>query len=321
MSGVSIGRRFVRSTLLCALIVSTLQPVSASDEPLPCVFCRNASQPRLILNVAHAGASSVAPQNTMAAGRAALEMGADVWGVDVRATRDGVLVLMHDETLERTTDTEDVFPARAPWHVADFSLDEILTLDAGSWFLQDDPFGRIAEGAVSDDALASYAGEPVPTLREALEFVAEEDWLIDVEIKTPAEGEVRVVAERLVSLIDETGTGNNVLVSSFDHDFLRAVRALNPAIPIGALSIFPPPDPLDYLRALDVDIYLPSVVGFTDELLYELEKEGIKVIVWTYNATLQLEHAIGLPGVDGIYTDFPQRLAGLLENRVEEAAP
>jgi len=321
VTGASIGRGFVRSSLLCALIVSTFQPVLARDESLLCVFCRGASQPRLILNVAHAGASSVAPQNTMAAGRAAFDLGADVWGVDVRATRDGVLILMHDETLERTTDAEEVFPSGTPWRVADFRLDEIRTLDAGSWFLEEDPFGRIAEGEVADDALASYAGEPVPTLREALDFVAEQDWLIDIEIKAPNDGERHAVVERLVALIEETNTVNLVLVSSFDHDLLREVRELNPAIPIGALSIFLPFDPLEYLHALDVDVYLPSVIGFTDGLLAELEKEGIKIIVWTYNATEQLEHAIDLPGVDGIYTDFPQRLAMLLESHVEEAIP
>jgi glycerophosphoryl diester phosphodiesterase len=321
VSGASIGRGFVRSSLLCALIVSSFQPVSARDESLLCAFCRDTPQLRLILNVAHAGASSVAPQNTMAAGQAAFDLGADVWGVDVRGTRDGALVLMHDETLERTTDAEEVFPARSPWRVADFRLDEIRTLDAGSWFLDEDPFGRIAEGEVADDALASYAGEPVPTLREALDFVAERDWLIDIEIKTPNDGEHGGVAERLVTLIEETNTVNLVLVSSFDHDFLREVREMNPAIPIGALSIFLPLNPLAYLRLLDVDVYLPSVVGFTDELLTELDKEGIKVIVWTYNATEQLEHAVGLPGVDGIYTDFPQRLAALLGSHVEEAVP
>ena len=236
MSGVSIGRRFVRSSLFCALLFSRFHPVLASDESSLCVFCRGTSQPRLILNVAHAGASSVAPQNTMAAGRTALEMGADVWGVDVRATRDGVLVLMHDETLERTTDVEEVFPSRTPWRAADFRLDEIRMLDAGSWFLEEDPFGRIAKGEVDDDALASYAGEPVPTLREALDFVAEKEWLIDIEIKTPKNGEHGAVAERLVALIEETNTIDNVLVSSFDHDFLRAVRALNSAIPIGVCN-------------------------------------------------------------------------------------
>lgn len=321
MNRASMGRFLVRSSLLLALIVSGFLLVAGSGEPPRCVFCRGAPLPHPILNVAHAGASSLAPQNTMAAGRAALGVGAHVWGIDVRATRDGALILMHDETLEGTTNVEDVFPDRAPWRVADFSLDEIRDLDAGSWFLEDDPFGRIAAGEVPEDALASYAGEPVPTLREALGFVDVNDWLIDIEIKVPAEFDSLAVADRVASLIEEMGTIDRVLVSSFDHGFLRAVRARNPAIPIGALAIFQPLDPLAYLLSLDIDVYLPSVVGSTETLLSELETEGIKVIVWTYNTPAKIESAAGLPGVDGIYSDFPQRLSEWLELRRKESAP
>jgi len=309
-------RLAARVLLVCALLV--LPSPFGSSEEAPSPFRRGAARPRPILNVAHAGASSLAPQNTIAAGRLALELGADVWGIDVRATSDGVLVLMHDETLERTTDVEERFPNRAPWRVDEFTLDEIRTLDAGSWFLEEDPFAQIAEGAVSAELAASYAGEPVPTLREALEFVAEAGWLIDVEIKPPAEGERRAVAERVVRLIAETGTVDRVLVSSFDHAFLREVRAIDPTIPIGALAIFPPLGGLDDLLALGADVYLPSIVALTDALLADLEEAGIHVIAWTYNAPDQLRRAAGFRGVDGIYTDFPQRLAEILE---DEASP
>ena len=318
MSRASVGRRLVRSAFVGILLASMLHPILAQDAPVSSPFRCGGTASRPILNVAHAGASSLAPQNTIAAGRTALAVGADVWGVDVRVTRDGALILMHDETLDRTTDVEDRFPSRAPWRVADFTLDEILTLDAGSWFVEADPFDQIAEGIVSDDALASYVGEPVPTLRDALEFVAAENWLIDIEIKAPSEDRRRAVAERLLVLIEETETLDRVLVSSFDHKFLRELRALEPAVLCGALVIFQPLDPLRYLLALGVDVYLPSPVGFTDALLIELEAEGIQVIVWTYNTPEQLEYAVELPGVDGIYTDFPQRLAPLLEARREE---
>lgn len=318
MRRISVGRRLVRWTFASILLAAMLHPILAQNAPISFPFHGRGTASRPILNVAHAGASSLAPQDTIAAGRTALDLGADVWGVDVRVTRDGALILMHDETLERTTDVEDRFPSRAPWRVSDFTLDEILTLDAGSWFVEEDPFDQIAEGLVSDDALASYVGAPVPTLRDALEFVAAENWLIDIEIKPPSEIRRRVVAERLVALIEETETLSRVLVSSFDHDFLRQLRALEPAIPRGALVILQPLDPLDYLLALDVDVYLPSPVGFTNALLTELEAEGIGVILWTYNSPTQLENAVKLPGVDGIYTDFPQRLAPLLEALHEE---
>ena len=304
--------RFAQTLAISVLIAASLHLVLADDAP-PCPFCRGAMPGRSILNVAHGGASSLAPQNTLAAGRAALAAGADVWGVDIRRTRDGVLVLMHDETLDRTTNAEEDFPSRSPWRVADFLLADIRALDAGSWFVQEDPFDQIAQGNVPPDAATSYVGEPVPTLREVLEFVVANDWLIDIEVKAPLEVECEAVAAELLTLIRETETTNRVLVSSFDHDILREVRRLAPGIPIGALTVLPSLNGLETLQSLGADVYLPSVVGFTDALLADLEEAGIHVIVWTYNTESQLQYAAGLPGVDGVYTDFPQRLAAWLQ--------
>ncbi|MFC2079567.1 glycerophosphodiester phosphodiesterase [Candidatus Bipolaricaulota bacterium] len=310
------NRFWTHVIVICILIVAPFVPSFADDAP-SCMFCRGAMQGQAVLNIAHAGASSLAPQNTLIAGRMALEAGADVWGVDVRRTQDGVLILMHDETLSRTTDVEELFPSRSPWRVADFSLDEIRTLDAGSWFVQEDPFEQIAQGNVSPDVVASYIGKPVPTLREVLELVAATDWLIDIEMKAPIEVEPVIVAAELEVLLRETETKNRALVSSFDFDILREVRRLAPSIAIGALAILPLLDTLDTLQSLGADVYLPSAVAFTKALLGDLEEAGIHVILWTYNTESQLEYAAGLPGVDGIYTDFPQRLAALMK----ESAP
>lgn len=308
----AVGR--LRS-ILAAVLVAALGQLARADDPTGCAFCRGVAPRSEILVVAHAGASSLAPQNTLAAGRAALAAGADVWGVDVRRTQDGAFVLMHDETLDRTTDVESLFPARAPWRVADFPLAEILTLDAGSWFAVEDPYDQIAQGNVSPSELASYEGEPVPTLHQALEFVADNEWLMDIEVKAPLAVSVETVVTELVLLIRDTGTAGRVLVSSFDHEILHEVRRLAPEIPIGVLAILPPPNALQTLQRLGADVYLPSVVGLTAALLAQLDALGIHVILWTYNTVQQLEFAAGFPGVDGIYTDFPQRLALWLRER------
>jgi len=307
---VTFGGR-VRQWIVPIALVSLLLGSTATTSANP--FLRGAEQPPLVLNIAHAGASSLAPQNTLAAGRLAFELGADVWGVDARLTSDSVFVLMHDETFDRTTDVEDVFPDEAPWLVEAFTLDEILQLDAGSWFNAEDPFGEIAAGNVSASRLESYVGEPVPTLREALELVAEHRWLIDVEIKPAANLGPSEAAQRLLDLIEDTGTADRVMVSSFDHGILRAIKEIDPTIPIGALTVFAPRDPLAYLNELRADVYLPSLVGFTEDLLEELLDAGIGVHLWTYNAEDQLERLVRTPGVSGIYTDYPQRLERVLK--------
>ncbi len=286
------GRCLWIGTALACLLAAAFGEPLLGDGFLPGISWQDAiSEPGLI-NVAHAGASSIAPQNTLAAGRAALEDGAHVWGVDVRRTRDGVFILMHDATLDRTTDAEQVFPARAPWQVSDFTLSEIRQLDAGSWFAEEDPFGQIAQGAVPSETAASFTSEPVPTLREALEFVADNHWLIDIEIKAPFAVEPAVVAAELSSLIEQTQTTRCALVSSFDHGFLRELRRIAPDLPIGALALLPPAG------------------GFE-----ALDAAGIGVLLWTYNRASQWEHAFEVTAAAEIYTDFPQRLDTWLRER------
>ena len=103
------------------------------------------------------------------------------------------------------------------------------------------------------------------------------------------------------------------MVSSFDHEILRAIKDIDAAIPIGVLVVFAPRDTLAYLNELRADVYLPSLVGFTEDLLAELRDAGIGVHLWTYNAEDQLERLARTPGVTGIYTDYPQLLELVLE--------
>jgi len=296
-------RRIAVAITLVALTATAFAAPFAADAP-----------PHAVWIIAHAGASSVAPQNTLAAGRAAFALGADIWSVDARRTADGVFVLMHDATLDRTTDARTRFPDRAPWSVASFTLEEIRSLDAGSWFVEDDPFGEIAAGYVSDEDLGRFIGEPVPTLREALELVTACDGRIDIEIKPAAADTAESIARGLIDLIEETGSAEHAMISSFGHDLLRAVAAIAPELPLGALTVFAPPDPLAYLDDLGAAVYLPSLIAFTDRLLDELSTAGIGVHVWTYNTIDQLERLAQTPGITGIVTDYPQRLAQILED-------
>ena len=106
-----------------------------------------------VLIVAHGGARSLAPENTLAAARKALEVGADMWELDVGVTADGELILFHDDSLARTTNARQVYPDRAPWTFTTFTLAELGALDFGTWFVETDPFGQIAVGAVTAQRL------------------------------------------------------------------------------------------------------------------------------------------------------------------------
>ncbi|NIA10860.1 MAG: glycerophosphodiester phosphodiesterase, partial [Nitrospiraceae bacterium] len=200
-----------------------------------------------VLNIAHRGARSLAPENTITAVRKALEVGADMWELDVAVTEDGKLIVFHDNSLVRTTDVVTRFPDRSPWTFTTFSLDEIRSLDAGSWFVNDDPFGEIAAGKVSKAEIESYHGERVPTLREALLFTKEHDYRVNVELKAlPAPQESFPVVPPVLALIDRLEAAQNVVISSFNHAWLRQVEREWPELEVQSLVGWPRTKPLEW---------------------------------------------------------------------------
>ncbi len=284
----------------------------ASQNP----FLRGASPPRA-LNIAHRGASSLAPENTLAAASKAWELGADAWELDVQLTKDGELIVMHDDTLERTTNAPQLFPDRRPWRVLDFTLAEIRQLDAGSWFVERDPFGEIAAGHVTAEELEGYRGEPVPTLREALQFTKEHDWLAVVELKVPkAEAaEARRLGEELlaktIALVRELGMEAKVLISSFDHSLIYRLKRRAPEIAGALLIATAVRDPVRYMAQAGADVYSPGMLAFQAEAVHELREAGYGVIVWTVDDPAEMARVLEA-GVTGIITDYPQRLRPLL---------
>lgn len=268
--------------------------------------------PAGVLNIAHRGARSLAPENTLAAAQKALQSGADMWELDVAMTADGELILVHDDTLARTSDVGRVFPGRMPGPVHTLTLPEIRRLDFGSWFVAEDPFGQIAAGQVLPEDTAAYAGEPAPTLQQALAFTRDNQWQVNVEIKdlsgTPGHA---VVVEKVVALIEAMGMAGQVLVSSFNHTYLARVKAANRQIATGALVTDAAPDPAALLKSLDAQAYHPFVLSVDAGVIGNLRRQGFAVYVWTVNDEAAMQSLIRA-GVSGIITDFPQRLHSLL---------
>ncbi|MER5870153.1 glycerophosphodiester phosphodiesterase family protein [Streptomyces sp. NPDC002044] len=163
---------------------------------------------------AHRGASAYAPENTLDAVDLAMHLGFDWVENDVQRTGDGELVVIHDDTLARTTDVEEVFPDRKPWRVRDFTAAEISRLDAGSWF--------------GDE----FAGARVPTLRQYLDRVQRNQQRLLLEIKKP-ELYPGIEAETLKVLgaagwLDPGHVSTRLVVQSFSADSVRTVHELRP---------------------------------------------------------------------------------------------
>jgi glycerophosphoryl diester phosphodiesterase len=247
-----------------------------------------------VLTVAHRGASGHAPENTLSAVRRAVAMGVDMVEVDVQRTKDGVLVLMHDATLLRTTDVRRRFPKRRPWRVTDFTFDEIATLDAGSWMAY------------------AYSGEPVPTLGETLLAMRASRAGLLLEVKRP-ENHPHIIRDLVRELASSawllpTGANRPLVVQSFDIAAMKELKTLAPQIPVGLLGR-PRPGNLPAL-ATWADQVNPFHRAADAAYVARVHSLGMGCLLWTVDDESALRRAAGL-GADGIITNRPDRLRSL----------
>ena len=247
-------------------------------------------------------------------------------------TADGELVVLHDDTLVRTTNVEALYPERSPWLISDFTLAEIKQLDTGGPFVTKDPFEQIGAGVVSKAEAESLRGESIPTLREALLFTRNHDWRVNVEVKPLLPPRhTYPIAEHVVRLIIDMAMLEQVLVSSFIPLYLQQVRELSAAIETAVLSEGPMPlgerlkyeqmgielnpllyfdgtDPVSYLAALKSRVYHPYYTMLADNEISALQQAGFTINLWTVNDQAHMTRLINA-GVNGIITDFPQVLS------------
>jgi len=268
---------------------------------------------RKVFNIAHRGARSLAPENTISAARKALEVGADGWELDVQMSRDKKMVVIHDESLVRTSNVKEIFPHREPWLVRDFTLKELQELDFGSWFNETDPFGQIAAGNVSKEEQRSFTGVKILSLEETLEFTKKSKWKVNIEIKSfPFETDNFELVEKVVDQINQFKMEKMVMVSSFNHAYIKQVKKLNPRITTGALVDKPLNNPANYLKEIEADVYDVSVSAISLDEIELLQSKGFSVIIWTVNDEKTMKDLIKVR-VDGVITDFPQKLKTILD--------
>ncbi len=262
------------------------------------------------LVIAHRGARSIAPENTIPAALKAYEAGADLWETDVRMTRDRHLILFHDDTLDRTTDVRTRFPGASGYRVDDFTLDEITTLDAGSYFVSTDPFAQIRAGNVSRQECREFVGVRVPTLAQGLEFTGRHAWAVNLELKHHfGENPSMDMPELVIDAIIRSGIDPaKVAVSSFFHPWLHHIRSRAPEIEVQALI----DTPADIARirsggsgSEDFDVYNVAYPLVTRALVSDLALSGKKINVYTVNNP-DVVSKLTRYKVAGIITDFPQ---------------
>jgi glycerophosphoryl diester phosphodiesterase len=220
----------------------------------------------------HRGAAGHEPENTVRSVRRALELGADGVEVDVHFA-DGQLVVIHDDTLERTTNGHG--------RVAKKSFDYLRSLDAG-------------------------AGERIPTLAEIFNAVNRRA-VINVELKGPHTA--APVAALIAEYVNRHGWSyDDFLVSSFDHARIREAKQLRPEIRIGALIEKTPRGLAQFAEALGAWSLHAGKRCVTPKLVADAHQRGLKVFVYTVNQPGEIARMKAL-GVDGVFSDFPERAA------------
>ena len=242
-----------------------------------------------MLIIGHRGASAVAPENTMAAFREALAVGADGVEFDVRLTPDGVPVVIHDSTLRRT--------GGLPKTVAGLTWDEIRKVDVGSWF------GK------------SFANETVPSLAELFTLFQSNNSTLYLEMKADSTADHRPLAEACVRAIEEHSLKSRVVVECFQLPALKILREIDPEIKTVALfePAFTNPSVLSDQRMINqaVDVGAAALALHhrlaRESVVQKAKAAGLHVAVWTVDDPAWIERAETI-GIDALITNDPEAM-------------
>ncbi|MGF7012951.1 glycerophosphodiester phosphodiesterase [Ornithinibacillus bavariensis] len=234
----------------------------------------------LVLNFAHRGSLTEAPENTLPAIKKAIEHGARAIELDVQLSRDNQLVVIHDHNFRR-------FNSTAKGLVKDYTLKEIKTIDVGFTFSEE------------------FTGVSLATLDEILE-ICPLDTILNIEIKN-----IPVIYDGievlLYNCLKNHNRLNNLIISSFDHEALQKFQTLAPDIPIGLLLYYRILKPWTYAKNCGLNLYsIHPLQSWTDkELITESKKLGLKIYPYTVNDKERYKELIDL-GVDGVFSNNPE---------------
>lgn len=238
------------------------------------------------LNIAHRGFSGNYPENTMLAFSKAVEADCDGIETDLHLTKDGVIVICHDETIDRTSN-ETGF-------IHDYTYEELCKFDFGI------KFGR------------EFQGEKIPSLDELLDYVKDKNLLINLELKNDMinyDG----LEKKVIDKVYEFKLEKNVILSSFNHYSMVKVKQYNSSIKTGLLYSGILYNVYEYIKSVGADALHPSFSELIDEkMVNDIKKNGIRINTYNVNKEEDMKRLIEL-NIDGIITDYPDKLNNLLK--------
>ncbi len=239
-----------------------------------------------MLNIAHRGFSGKYPENTMLAFRKAVEAGADGIEFDVHFSKDGELVIIHDEFLDRTTN--------GTGEVSSYTYEELSKFDASAGFA------------------GVYGFNKIPTLREYFEFIKPIDGFItNIELKTSV-NEYPGIEKAVLELIDEFDLADRIIISSFNHYSVMRAKAINPDIKCGFLDSSWIYNFGEYTKTRGIECVHPKYVSLNEESVAEIKSQSIQINTWTVNNEEDVERLYNL-GVDAVIGNFPDMIKSVID--------
>jgi glycerophosphoryl diester phosphodiesterase len=247
------------------------------------------------LVIAHRGASAYAPENTIAAFKKALEIGADALELDLRQTKDSVLVVLHDANVDRTTNGNG--------NVDDFTFNELQKLDTGSWFDKE------------------FSDQKIPSLQEVIDLL-DDTTIIIIELKGGNET-YPGIEEQVVEIVKQNNIEKLAILKSFDSNVLKRLRIIEPVISL--LYVYAVRIPwlgmiidqgvtFESVYDLDVEYLQPHRFFLSESFVKDAQAKGFKVISWGVNSKEAINISIDYR-VDGIETDYPDKVLKLINEK------
>ena len=244
-----------------------------------------------MLNIAHRGFSGKYPENTLLAFSKAIEAGADGAELDVHLTKDNVVVVIHDERIDRTSDGEGF--------VADYTYEELSRFDASAAFR------------------GVYGFNKIPTLREYFELVKDVDGFItNIELKTGC-NEYPGIEKAVYELIKEFGLEDRIIISSFNHYSIKRFKELAPQIVCGYLTGDWIYNFGEYAESRAVECVHPHFITLNKDSVSEIKSHNIRINTWTVNDENEVERLYRL-GVDAVITNYPDMAKNIIGRLVSE---
>ena len=235
----------------------------------------------MVRNIAHRGFSGRYPENTLLAFEKALEAGADGMELDVHLTKDNVLVIIHDEELERTTD--------------------------GSGLVREHTYAQLQKLDASATYCGVYGKNKIPTLEEYFELIQGWDGITNIELKNSII-DYDGIEERVLQMVERYSRKKDCVFSSFNHFSIQRLKALDSEASCGFLEESRMIAPAEYCMRYGVECWHPYLHSLPRGIVQELQQAGIQINVWTVNTHEDMEAMLKI-GVQGVITNFPDLFA------------